>query len=546
MSIIENVMNRFGFLSEQQMTARIGEAVKREMEKVERWQAETADSQRWRIPPPEIFASQADLYRLSPDLGTALDVLSNDIATAKFNVKRMRGEELIDIPNHEFELLLRDPNPMDSGLELMRDTVCNYKLNGNAIWWLNREDEFSKPDEIWAIPYQMIKPVPDGRLYLSHYEYFPGNAKSPLRFELWEIVHFKTYNPHNRFWGLSPLESLITTITGNLGKRVTSKDTYVEHNGMPPGILAFKDWVPNEQWEDIKKEKRQAAKRNEMMMLRGTGDAVSWLQRAMSNKDAEYMDSLKQDMTDVFNRICPGLLAMLSETATEANALAASAFYDDKTLWTMMETIAQKVTPKILPAYGIKLVGIYDDPRYVDRKLKLAEQEAYERTHTVAETRKEFYQDDPLDDERDKELVAQAGKLAKEEPLNAPSNNNGISVPNWPGGQEIPSNEMAMEDTGAEDVTAKAVIDDMKKWRRMAIQGVEKASKADKALHYTSALIPAITMQSIKTRLVMTKDKDTIAKMFDNHIEGMKPKPKLDGLQILKGIELGVKALEKA
>ena len=547
MSILDNIFNRFGFVSQAQLQNQISEAVKRELEKVELWQAETAAVQKWTLPAPEIFANQADLYRLSPTLGTAIDILANDIGTAKFNVKRLRGEEEIDIPNHEFEDTLRVPNPIDSGIELMQYTTSNYKLNGNSIWWINRKDQFSKVDEIWTIPFSMIKPVPDGRFYLSHYEYFPGNARSPIRFETWEITHLKTYNPNHRYVGLSPLESLIETITGDLAMRHSNTSDYQNNNGAPPSILAFKDFVPNEQWTDIKAETRGAAKRNEMMMLRGTGDAVTWLARAISKKDQEFIANLKQNMTDIFNRMCPGLLSMLSENATEANALAARATYSEKTLWPMMEVIAQKITSDILTAYGIKLRGHFDDPRVVDRKLKLEEQKEFSRSHTLAEVRKEYYQDDPLGDERDKELMLVAEKMqVKEEP---PPPEPAIPVPNWPQGTPLPSDEQPaeeapLEDTGAEDMSTKAVIDDLKRWRRMAIQGTERATKAEKAMSYTSDLIPVATIRTIKAKLTSILDKDAMAKMFDAHIDGMKPKPKMDGLQILKAIELGVQARE--
>jgi hypothetical protein len=541
MSILDRALNTLGLYSQKQFSMIVEEAVKRELDKVHGWLGETADAQKYDMPNPAIFANQADLYRLSPILGTALDIVAGDIGTSTFNVKRVRSEEEVDIPNHELEMLLRTPNPMDSGIELMQYTTSNYKLNGNSVWWLNRADPYAKPDEIWTIPFSKIEPVPDGRLYLSHYNYFPGNAKEPIRMETWEIVHFKTYNPNNPFVGLSPMESLAVTLRGDLAMRATNTVNYAEHGGAPQSILAFKDFVPNESWEDIKAEKRLAAKRNEMMMLRGVGDGISWLQRALSNKDMDYIAGLKQNMTDIFNRICPGLLSMLSENATEANALAARATYSEKTLWIMMEVIAQKVTSDILPAYGLKLRGHFTDPRVVDRKLQLEEQSAFERTHTLEEVRQEYYQDDPLGDERDKLLVSQvkaeSGGIQKPPP--SPFNNQPKQLTD---GEEIidaPAEEIVLQDTGAEDVSAKAAIDDLLKWRKMALRG-----KTDKALEFESNRIPAFTMQSIKARLKVVTDKGAIAGMFDRAIEAHKPKPQIDPLYILQSIEAGVRALE--
>lgn len=527
MSILQNALNRLGLYSVQQFN----DAVKREIEVREKWLLDTADAERWTVPDPIIYANQADLYRLSPILATALDIVMDDVGLSKFHVKRLAGEDMRDIPNHEFEILLRNPNPMDSGMEFLRDTTASYKLNGNAVWWLNRAAPEQRPVEIWHIPYQSIKPIPDGRMYLSHYEYYPGNAKQPIALPVWQIVHFKTYNPHNRFVGLSPIESLAVTLQGDLGQRRTKTKIYTEYGGNPNSILAFKDWVPDDVWDDVKKEKRLAAMRDEMLMLRGTGDGVTWMSRAMSSKDAEFIENLKQNMRDVFNRMCPGLLAMLDENSTEANALAARATYDEKTLWKTLEAFAQKITAHILPAYETrwKLVGMFEDPRSTDQRLEMEKQKLYSESHTIEEIRKQFYGDTGLGDERDnllpQQVTAQSGGI-QQEPKPVPFNDGEV---------------VDVEATDTEDDEAVSVksLKLLRTWKRRALQG-----KRAKALSFKSDVIPAHIQASIKARLPLLTNNDDIARLFDAQMERLRPKPKVDGTAILKGIELGVRALE--
>lgn len=522
MSIIDNAMYRLGITTRAKFKELVGEAVKRELEKMPYWLDGTPEAERNNLPDPIIFANQADMYRLSPILGTALDILAGDVGLSKLNVKRMVGEETRDIPNHEFEVLMRNPNPLESGMEFLGNTIRGYKLNGNHIWWLNRPDKYTPPTEIWQIPYQKIQPVPDGRMFLKGYVYFPGDGGEPIPLPTWQVVHFKNFNPSSPYWGLSIMESLAETIRGDLGMRRTVSRTYNNYQGMPPSILAFKDWVSDEAWKDIKAEKQNAVMKNEMMMLRGTGDTVSWMSRAMSSKDMDFIATLKQNTTDIFNRTCPGLLAMLSENATEANALAARATYAEKTLWQSLELLAQKTTGEILPAYGRKLVCVFDDPRVVDRKLKLEEQAAYERSHTLGETRREFYQDDPLGDERDNKLMSEA--------KSAP-----VEVKPQPAPESAP---VQSQETSDMDEATKAAIDDMMRWRRMTLRGKEKAGE------FRSAYIPAGVLRSVKAKLPsILDDKAEIAKLFDVEIEKLKPQQSAAG--ILRGIELGVKALEQ-
>lgn len=503
---------------------------KREYKKLERWQLETADATQWIMPDPYIYAQMADFYRLSPSLGAALDKMAMDIGNTKFNVKRRKGEELVDIPNHEFELLLESPNPKDTGAELIGYTVRDYILNGNAVWWLNRKSWAEAPREMWYIPFHRIKPIPDGRMYLSHYEYSPGNGKPAIKLPTWQIVHFRNYNPFNDFVGLSPIESLADILAGDIGMRKSNRQRYVQMNGEPPSILAFKDYVPDDAWADIKAKIEEASRENKMLRLRGVGDAVSWMSRAMTNRDSQFIELLRQNTIDIFNRVCPGAMAMLESGANRSTADAARATYTD-TIWGYMQVIARKVTKEILYAYswGEKLRGEFDDPRFVDRQLELMEIDTFAKTHTVDEVRQEKYGDDPIGDERGDLLVVQitsgTGKV-QEEPV--------------PPEQPQPMTEGQDDETmdTPEDEAQKAAVADLLKWRRMVAGG-----KTQKAAAFTSAHIPAGMARSIKARLPSMEKADAVA-MFDRHISSFKRKPSGNALDVLRGLELTVKALE--
>lgn len=504
MPVIDNILQRFGFISEKQFNIKLSEAVKKEIdEKLPDWLSETAEAQKWNMPDISIFANQADMYRLSPILGTAVSLLANDIGTSKLNIMRMVGEETRDIKNHPVELLLRTPNPVDSGIELFQNTVSGYLLNGNAVWWLNKESADAEVIEVWPISFSAITPIPDGRLYISHYEYYPGNGKTPMRLETWEICHFKTYNPNNRFVGLSPLESLAITLQGDLAMRKTNTTTYAEYGGAPQSILSFKEFVQEPAWSDVKAEVKNAAKRNEMMMLRGVGDGVTWLQRAMSSKDADFINGLRQNMTDVFNRLCPGLLSMLSENATEANALAGRATYSEKAQWPIMETIAQKITTDILPSYGRKLIAQFEDPRVVDKRITLQERAADEKIMTVEELRKEYKKLDPFGDERDGLLISQIN-AATGKPAPEPAQPVQPQVV-----QQDNQNPVNVDQQNPEEIPpAKA---DMLRWKRYALRTFGK----DSFLKFESANIPEPTARIIRAKLAACKSVGDVADVFE-------------------------------
>lgn len=549
MNIIERITS---IMSPKKFNSLVEEAVKREIDKVHNWMADTADGQRYDMPGIHIFASQADVYRISPLVGTALDILGDDMGLLDLNVKRRVGEEVRDVNNHEFEYRVYGsityPNPLESKKEFLKATAIGYKLNGNHVWWLNRESWNDKPEEIWQWPFERVQPIPDGRQYISHYEYYPLGLKEPIKIPTWQIIHFKTYNPHNPFVGLSPMESLADTVLGEKGMRKVQQQMYTERGGSPPDILSFKEWIPDEIWREMQAEKERSAKSNKTMMLRGTKGDVSWQSRAVSNKESDFISLLSENMETIFNRLCPGLLAMVATDANRSTADAARATYEEKTRWPMLVEIGGKITSEIMPAYGRNLIAEFDDPRVVDRTLELNEQEAFERSHTLDEVRREYYGDDEIGDERGGLLIVQirgaSTGITDDNPDNPNNprgngqNNENLINPESETDTEQPQDDM-MQGMSDDGTTVKAAIDALYKWRRQVADG-----RWEKAAKFSNADIPLEMERSIKSRLKGISNAKRGAAMMDEYIESLKPKPKVNPLDLLNGIEKGIRELE--
>jgi phage portal protein BeeE len=348
----------------------------------------------------------------------AVTHVASEAALTDFSVESINGEETEEILNHPFELLLRKPNPLDSRYEFIYSTVAMKKLTGNAYWWMSRSNPTAPPDEIWLIPSHMIEPVPDGKMYLKGYLYHPGNG-GVIPLEPYEICHFRSFNPFNRFVGLSAVESLVLAATGDIGMQTWNAKFFSQNNARLPGILTFEQYIEDGQWEKIKNDTREASKKRELMMLRGVGQGgVNWMQNAVSQKDMEFLLGRKANRDEMWTVLAPGLASMMDTNATEANAIAGRATFKERAVYPELVTMSEKITTTILPAYGDNLFGKYEDIRYVDRQLELLEQDTYAKSHTVEEIRREYYSDKPIGDERDQlfitQITADTGKAVEE------------------------------------------------------------------------------------------------------------------------------------
>jgi HK97 family phage portal protein len=394
--------------------------LKAEQVKYPEWLLATADAEKFNTPDLSVYANQADFYRKLSWVLAAVTHVATEAALVDFNVERAEGEDSAEIPNHPFELLLRKPNPLDSRYEFLYSTVAMKKLTGNAYWWLNRSNENAEPDEMWLIPSHMIKPVPDGKMYLKGYIYYPGGMQKEIALEPWEVCHFRSFNPFNRFLGLSAMESLAVASVGDLGMQTWNTKFFAENNARLPGILAFADYIDNDQWLKIKEDTREASRKRDLMMLRGVGQGgLNWLQNAVSQKDMEFLSGRKANRDEIWTVLAPGLASML-----DTNAIAGRATFRERAVYPELVTMGEKISGTILPSYGDNLYGEFEDIRYVDRQLELQEQETFAKSHTVEEIRKEYYNEKPLGDERDKlfvtQITADTGKVVEPETVTEP------------------------------------------------------------------------------------------------------------------------------
>ena len=479
------------------------EALKAEQIKYQPWLLQTAASEKWSLPDPSVYNNQADLFRLLGPVLTAVEQVALAGALTEFNVVEVNGEEEPkDIPNHEFEQRLYKPNPLDSRFEFLYGTIAHWKLNGNSFWWLNKVSPDSSPDEMWVIPPSMIQPIPDERMYLKGYMYYPGNGME-IFMQPWEIVHFKRFNPFSRFMGLSAIESIALVSQGDLGMQDWSTRFFKENNARMPGILTFEQMIQEEQWKKIKEDTREASKNRELLMLRGTGQGgVKWMQNAVSQKEMEFLEARKATKSEIYSVLAPGLESMLDPSATEANANAGKRTFTETTVYPMLVMMQEKITLNILESYGEKLRGEFEDIRITDRQLELQERTADEKIMTLAELREEYKSLNPLGDERDDLLVVQINaQTGQPEPVQPTD----PAKPETIQGQE-PTQET--NDVEADNNSLKAQLEDLDKWKRKALKRIGKLVK------FESDYIPLPVKAQIEARLVSCKTPEDVRAAF--------------------------------
>lgn len=484
-----------------------------------RWLLANAEARQFDVPNYTLPESQARTMLQMAWVQSAVDAIANACMLQDLNVTTWSGETKEQIDGHPFERLMEQPNPLMSQGELFYATAASYRLTGNAYWYLNRTTPAAPPAEVWMVPSNQIRPVPDGRQYIKAYEYDPGNGAF-IYLPVWQICHFKGWHPLNPFVGASAIESLAWTLQTDDATRRYLANFFSEDNAKFPGILGFNDVLPRDQFEEIQRQfkEQNAGSRRALRMLMGIGGGgMSWLQTGMTAADMELLQSREFSRDEIFTTLAPGLASIVSVNATEANALAGKKTFTEQAVWPLLVRIAQKITSIILPAYGDNLSCEFEDPRITDRALELSEIQTYSATHTLDEVREEWYQDGPIGDERGKLLVAQIGQASiapdgsKQEPPPQLAALTGKPADDAPEDEPQPPDSGEPEQKGnerTEDTETKRAKE-LRTWRRYA----EKHG-ATKAQEFSPDTLPIDVAGVIKARLAAATDDEEVHAAF--------------------------------
>lgn len=288
-----------------------------------------------------------------------------------------------------------------------------------------------------------------------------------------------------------------------------------------PGILAFADPIPDEDWSLIQKDVDKAAAMRNFMMLRNVkAGGVQWLQATASQKDMEFLNSRIANRDEIYSAIAPGLSSMLSVNATEANARIGKATLIDFKVYPMLQKIASVITTKLMPAYDDNLALEPEDIRVTDKVLRLQEMAEYSKTHTVDEVRSEYWQDDPLGNGTGSLLVAAAQSgYAPSIPQDTEAE---PGIPFEAGNASL---DVAAEFNAVNAKDMRPALLELEKWER-------KSKNAGKLAEFIAYNIPAEVVEAVKDGVGFDKAREMLT-VKESEID-----------KVIKMLELNLKALE--
>lgn len=180
---------------------------------------------------------------------------------------------------HAILRLLSRPNPRMDRFTFWATIIMHRAIAGNAFA-VKLRTPIGKVAELWLLRPDRVRVVPDKTKGIRRYEYEVDGGVLPIAVE--DMIHWKTRNPLDDYYGLPPLAVAAARIDVDNFMRDTTK-TYMENRGLPAALLTVKQNLNDTQIEYL--QNRYAKLTGKLMVLHGSdGAAFSTLNQSLGNQ----------------------------------------------------------------------------------------------------------------------------------------------------------------------------------------------------------------------------------------------------------------------
>lgn len=279
-------------------------------------------------------------------------------ASVPMDVYRRRGHDVVPMPSHPLQALLRQPNPAQTWNQACYILTSHHVLAGEGYLGKMRGG-YSEPQELWPRSPADLTPVLGRERLVSHYEDRVGGERKPDQ-PATDIAAWIRPDPANPARGISPL--LVGADTVDVDKEGRQWQRSSLNNGvLPSGVITepagsppLSDQAMRLNKQTIEDAHQGAAKARGLLYLDG-GRGFQSL--AMTNKELDLVEGLRSNLDTLLALFgVPGPVVGLYESATYNNVTTAYAQFWRDTVMPYLNGLAQVLTLSVAAEWGEDIV----------------------------------------------------------------------------------------------------------------------------------------------------------------------------------------------
>ncbi|MDE1901670.1 MAG: phage portal protein [Alphaproteobacteria bacterium] len=257
-----------------------------------------------------------------------------------------------EIDTHPLLDLLAHPNPLQDGVSFMENIYANLQISGNAYIEAIRPRDDAAPIELYSLRPDRMKIVPGPSGMPQAYQYSVNGQTTtwnadPVTGDC-DILHLKTFNPLDDWYGLAPMEAALLSIDQHNAAGAWNQ-ALLNQGARPSGALIYapKDGGPS----TLSDDQMQRLREEMGMLYQGDRNAgrplileggLDWREMSLSPKDMDWLagrSAAARDIALAFG--IPAQLIGIPDAQTYANVEQARlAFYEETALPLVTRIIA--------------------------------------------------------------------------------------------------------------------------------------------------------------------------------------------------------------
>ena len=280
-----------------------------------------------------------------------------------------KGVELVEITEHPFINLLSSVNPFMNKTDLLEISDLYQELTGDCYWYLV-PGALGIPQEIWPLPPDRVRIVPDPVKFISHYKYTLGIQE--IDFGTEEIIHFKWPNPSDQYYGASPLQAVSDMYNINQNMNMY-ENALLSNNARPEGFFTTKNEIDDVTFERLKAEINDTWTGVTNAGKTGFLDSdIHYEKTSLSPRELGFIQGRKWTKEEIFEAF--GIpIGLYDANANRANAEAAQYTYSKYAISPRHKRFSEKLNEQLMPLYDERLFVAFDNVVPEDKEFELKE-----------------------------------------------------------------------------------------------------------------------------------------------------------------------------
>jgi HK97 family phage portal protein len=298
-----------------------------------------------------------------------INLISKGLASVPLLVYKNSKNGKQEVEKHPLIDLLNSPSPKQAGSAFMESLVAYLLLSGNSYVEAVLGGS-SYPQELYTLRPDRMRVIAGSGGVPKAYEYCVDTQKKTISVDhitgKSKILHIRTFNPLNDWYGMSPIEAASCAIDQH--NAVSNHNlSILQNGGRPSGALIIK---PQPHSLPLSDEQRQSLRDDLKKLYEGNHNAgrimimegdFAWQEMGLSPKDLDFISGKQLSAREIAQAYgVPPMLVGVPGDATFSNYREARFHLWEDTILPLLDFVIAELNLWLVPYFCENLIISYD------------------------------------------------------------------------------------------------------------------------------------------------------------------------------------------